>query len=282
MNTRIIEERLARYGSNSDFESTRAIREITQELILFALSTTDFFTRAAFQGGTCLRIVHGLDRFSEDMDFIAKRGDLDFSWMPYIALVGTVLEQYGYRVELQDKSQADDTVKKAFIKDDSIGKLLSLSFSNRAGVPGKIRIKLEIDTNPPGGGAFETKYIGFPAAASITTETLSTMFAGKSHALLCRKYEKGRDWYDFIWFITRKTEPDYLRLSAALQQSGPWRGQEISADKAWYLGQMKKRIENADWDKARADVAPFISLREQKSLEVWSRFFFLSMLEELP
>lgn len=78
MNTRIIEERLARYGSNSDFESTRAIREITQELILFALSTTDFFTRAAFQGGTCLRIVHGLDRFSEDMDFIAKRGDPDF------------------------------------------------------------------------------------------------------------------------------------------------------------------------------------------------------------
>lgn len=202
--------------------------------------------------------------------------------MPYIALVGTVLEQYGYRVELQDTSQADDTVKKAFEKDDSIGKLLSLSFSNRAGVPGKIRIKLEIDTNPPGGGAFETKYIGFPAAASITTETLSTMFAGKSHALLCRKYEKGRDWYDFIWFITRKTEPDYLRLSAALQQSGPWRGQEISADKAWYLGQMKERIENADWDKARADVAPFISLREQKSLEVWGRFFFLSMLEELP
>lgn len=195
---------MRKYGTNSAETEITAIREITQELILFALSTSDFFSHAAFQGGTCLRIVHGLSRFSEDMDFILKERDTAFSWQQYLALIGTTLEQYGYNVELQDTSHADDTVKKAFIKDDSIGKVLRLAYANRQGLQRKIRIKLEIDSNPPGGGEFESAFIGFPAPSSITVETLSTLFAGKSHALLCRTYEKGRDWYDFLWYLGKK------------------------------------------------------------------------------
>lgn len=106
MNTSIIEDRLKKYGAISTETEITAIREITQELILFALSTSDFFSHAAFQGGTCLRIVHGLSRFSEDMDFILKTHDTTFSWQQYLTLIGTTLEQYGYSVELQDKSNA--------------------------------------------------------------------------------------------------------------------------------------------------------------------------------
>ncbi len=282
MNTGIIEDRLKRYHTDSAETELTAIREITQELILFALSTSDFFSHAAFQGGTCLRIVHGLNRFSEDMDFILKTSESSFSWQQYLTLIGTTLEQYGYSVELQDKSHADETVKKAFIKDDSIGKVLRLAYANRQGTPRKIRIKLEIDTNPPSGGEFESVFIGFPAPSSITVETLPTLFAGKSHALLCRKYEKGRDWYDFLWYIGNKTPVNYRRLSAALDQTGPWAGNSLTVDRAWYINEMKKRIGEIDWKRATDDVAPFISSSEQSLLSKWSVDFFITALERLP
>lgn len=282
MNTSIIEDRLKRYHTDSQETELTAIREITQELILFALSTSDFFTHAAFQGGTCLRIVHGLSRFSEDMDFILKARDTTFSWQQYLTLIGTALEQYGYSVELQDKSHADETVKKAFIKDDSIGKVLRLTYANAQGTPRKIRIKLEIDSNPPGGGEFESAFIGFPAPSSITVETLPTLFAGKSHALLCRKYEKGRDWYDFLWYMGNKTPVNYRRLSAALDQTGPWKGQDLSVDRVWYINEMKRRIGEMDWKRAKNDIAPFISPQEQGLLSKWNADFFLSALERLP
>lgn len=282
MNTSIIEDRLKKYKTDSAETELTAIREITQELILFALSTSDFFSHAAFQGGTCLRIVHGLNRFSEDMDFILKARDPAFSWQQYLTLIGTTLEQYGYSVELQDKSHADETVKKAFIKDDSIGKVLRLAYANRQGTQRKIRIKLEIDTNPPGGGEFESAFIGFPAPSSITVETLPTLFAGKSHALLCRKYEKGRDWYDFLWYLGNKTPVNYRRLSAALHQVGPWEGQGLTVDRAWYIDEIKRRIGEMDWKRAKDDVAPFISPQEQGLLSNWSADFFLSALTRLP
>lgn len=282
MNTGIIEDRLKRYRTESAETELTAIREITQELILFALSTSDFFSHAAFQGGTCLRIVHGLNRFSEDMDFILKTSESSFSWQQYLTLIGSTLEQYGYSVELQDKSHADETVKKAFIKDDSIGKVLRLAYANRQGTPRKVRIKLEIDTNPPGGGEFESAFIGFPAPSSITVETLPTLFAGKSHALLCRKYEKGRDWYDFLWYIGNKTPVNYRRLSAALDQTGPWAGNGLAADRAWYINEMKKRIGEIDWKRATDDVAPFISSSEQSLLSKWNADFFITALERLP
>ena len=282
MNTSIIEDRLKKYGADSAETELTTIREITQELILFALSTSDFFSYAAFQGGTCLRIVHGLGRFSEDIDFILKAGDTAFSWQQYLTLVGTTLEQYGYSVELQDKSHADETVKKAFIKDDSIGKVLRLGYANRQGTQRKIRIKLEIDSNPPVGGEFESAFIGFPAPSSVTVETLPTLFAGKSHALLCRTYEKGRDWYDFLWYLGNKTPVNWRRLSAALHQSGPWKGQGLSVDRAWYIDELKRRIGEMDWKRARDDVAPFIPPQEQGLLSKWNADLFLSALTRLP
>lgn len=282
MNTSIIEDRLKKYGTNSAETELTAIREITQELILFALSTSDFFSHAAFQGGTCLRIVHGLNRFSEDMDFILREPDSAFSWQQYLTLIGSTLEQYGYSVELQDKSHVDKTVKKAFIKDDSIGQVLRLAYANRQGTQQKIRIKLEIDTNPPGGGEFESAFIGFPAPSSITVETLPTLFAGKSHALLCRTYEKGRDWYDFLWYLGNKTPVNYRRLSAALYQTGPWEGQDLTVDRTWYITEMRRRISETDWTRAKDDIAPFLSPQEQGLLTKWSADFFLSAFERLP
>lgn len=282
MKTNVIEERLKKYRIDSEEAEFTAIREITQELILFSLATTDFFSYAAFQGGTCLRIIHGLNRFSEDLDFILKKKDSQFSWQQYLSLIGVSLEHYGYSVELLDKSRSSDIVKKAFIKEDSIGKILRLSYLNRQGSQRKIRIKLEIDTNPPDGGEFESSFLGFPAPSTITTETLPTLFAGKSHALLCRKYEKGRDWYDFLWYMTNKVPLNYARLSSSLNQLGPWMGQNLIVDRQWYVEQMQKRIMDIDWTRARKDVASFISSAEQNFLRNWDADLFQKALERLP
>lgn len=281
MNTQVVLNRLKNYRLDSVAGELQAIREITQELILFALSTGDFFNYAAFQGGTCLRIIHGLNRFSEDMDFILRNPVPSFSWQPYLSLIGTTVGQYGYRIEVQDKSKTDSAIKKAFIKDDSIGKILDLAFAARQGSPQKIRIKLEIDTNPPGHGNFETKYLNFPSLSNISVQDKPTLFAGKSHALLCRKYEKGRDWYDFLWYAGTRTGINYNHLSAALDQSGPWAGKKIRVDQEWYTIQMTKRISEIDWQRAKDDVIDFLPVLEKRTLSLWGKDLFLSALDGL-
>ncbi|MFA6008114.1 MAG: nucleotidyl transferase AbiEii/AbiGii toxin family protein [Candidatus Shapirobacteria bacterium] len=282
MNTRIIEARLKMYGVQAGISESQALREITQELILYALSTSDFFTSAAFQGGTCLRILHGIDRFSEDMDFILKQANSNLTWQPWFSLISATLEQYGYSVEVQDKSKAGEAVKKAFVKDDSIGKILHLAYPDKRGSSRPVKIKLEVDTNPPNGSEFETKYIGFPSVSSVTVENLPTMLAGKSHALLCRKYEKGRDWYDFLWYMDRKIPVNYRRLSAALRQSGPWADKDILVDRTWYIDEMSQRIANTDWKRSKEDITAFITQEGQRGLDLWGQDLFLSALARLP
>ncbi|MHB9005224.1 MAG: nucleotidyl transferase AbiEii/AbiGii toxin family protein, partial [Coriobacteriia bacterium] len=227
MNVKIIQDRLASYHCQSEIEETQGLREITQELILAALGRGDLFKFAAFQGGTCLRIFHGLNRFSEDLDFILKTQDRAFEWKPYLQTIGDELSAYGYQIEIVDQKNMETAVRKAFIKDDAIGKILNLRFIGKSGLARKIRIRLEIDTNPPSGGNYELKYLDFPFVSSVVVQDIPTLFAGKIHALLCRDYTKGRDWYDFLWYTARKASINYMHLTEAMKQRGPWAGQAI-------------------------------------------------------
>lgn len=199
MSVELIQERLASYRCAFTIEEDRAIREITQEVVLAALGRTDFFRHAAFQGGTCLRILHGLGRFSEDLDFALQSPDHAFSLDAYLHAIRREMDAYGYAIEVVDRSRLDHAGRTAFLKDDSIGDLLQLKYRGRSGPSRKIRIKLEVDTNPPAGGAFETAYVDFPFPQAVVAHDLPSLFAGKLHAVLCRRYLKGRDWYDFIW-----------------------------------------------------------------------------------
>jgi predicted nucleotidyltransferase component of viral defense system len=210
-------------------EEEQAIREITQEVALAALGRTDFFKHAVFQGGTCLRIFYGLNRFSEDMDFILKEPDRSFELKPHVHALTDELTAYGYNIEVADRSKMDVTVRKAFLKDDSIGKVLQLNYGSQTGLLRKIRIKFEVDTNPPSGSELEIKYHDFPFVSSVVVQDKPSLFAGKVHALLCRNYIKGRDWYDFLWYTSQGVEINYQFLSSALNQQGTWRGQIIGA-----------------------------------------------------
>ncbi len=281
MSTKIIQDRLDSYNCKTELEEEHAIREITQEVALSALGRTDFFKYAILQGGTCLRIFYGLDRFSEGMDFILKEADRDFQLTPHLKALSEELLAYGYNIEIVDRSNADIAVRKAFIKDGSIGKVLQLKHSGKTGPLRKIRIKFEVDTNPPLGSNFEMKYVDFPFVSSVTVQDKASLFAGKIHALLCREYIKGRDWYDFIWYTSQSVEINYQFLASALKQQGPWQGQNIQVDLDWCIKQFRDKITSIDWNATKEDIRRFVKPTELPSVDLWGRNLFLAQLEKM-
>ncbi len=278
MSVQMIQERLRSYACGSVQEEDHAIREITQEVILAALSRTGFFGHALFQGGTCLRVFHGLNRFSEDLDFILNDPDPGFDLGPFLNGIVTELHAFGYRPEINDRSSSDSTVKKAFIKDDSLGKLVQFSYTARTGPAKKIRIKIEVDVNPPAGTGTELHYLDFPFVASVAVQDPPSLFAGKIHALLCRRYDKGRDWYDFLWYTAHRTRVNYVFLSSALMQLGPWKGDTLRCDTEWVGRELSKKIKQIDWGAIVADVRDFVPISEHRSLELWSSELFLAQV----
>jgi len=281
MSVKLIQDRLDSYHCQSSIEEEHAVREITQEVALAALGRTEFFKHAVFQGGTCLRILYGLNRFSEDMDFILKEANRDFELQPHLQAVSDELKAYGYDIEIMDRSKAGIAVRKAFLKDDSLGKILQLRYADKSGPLKKIRVKFEVDTNPPLGSGMEIKYVDFPFISSVTVQDKPSLFAGKLHALLCREYVKGRDWYDFLWYTSQEVGINYEFLSSALRQQGPWQEKNIQVDLKWCLEHLEGKINSVDWQAAREDVRRFVKASEQPSLELWSRDLFLSQLRKV-
>ena len=281
MSIKLIQDRLNSYACKSELEEEHAIREITQEVTLAALGRTDFFKHAIFQGGTCLRIFYGLNRFSEDLDFILKEPNRYFNLQPHLQALADELKAYGYNIDITDRSRTDIAVRKVFLKDDSFGKILQFNHAGKAGPFRKIRIKIEVDTNPPSGSEMEVKYIDFPFVSSVAVQDKPSLFAGKVHALLCREYTKGRDWYDFLWYTSQGVGINYKFLASALNQQGPWQGHDIKVNLDWCLVELEKTIKAIDWTATAEDVRRFVRVVEQPSLGLWSKDLFLAQLKKL-
>lgn len=282
MSIELIRDRLATYDCKSEIEEEQAIREISQEIVLAALGRTDFFKAAVFQGGTCLRILYGLDRFSEDLDFSLKERNPDFTWGIYLGAVTEELAAYGYQIEIQDRTARETMVRKVLLKDTTIAKLLNFRYVGKTGIMCTIRIRLKVDINSPSGSENEIRYLDFPFVSSVVVQTMPSLFAGKIHALLCRDYMKGRDWYDYLWYTARRTTINYPLLSSALAQVGPWNGAGIIVDYSWCIEALRHKIEATDWQAAAEDVRRFVRARDQKSLNLWSRELFLQQLAKIP
>ena len=276
----LIQKRLADYNSSGPLDEENALKEIVQEIILFALWRADFFEVAAFQGGTSLRILYGMNRFSEDIDFILREPNPEFQWRPHLDNIAETCEEFGIAPEVLNKQRMDSNVKAALIKDTSVANQLNLRFYDQK--PGKkLTIKLEIDTNPPTGSDFEYTYLSFPVDYEVCHQDLSSNFALKMHALLCRPYLKGRDWYDFNWYIAQGIAPKIELLKNALLQHGPWQGQDVNVDRAWLVNALRGKMTSIDWRDAAVDVERFLKPIEQKSLKLWSERFYLHKLERL-
>lgn len=277
----IIQQKLDSYHVSNPIEEEQATKEIMQEVGLYGLWRAGFFEVAAFQGGTSLRILHGLPRFSEDLDFMLQIPDPEFDWSVYLGKLLECFEEYGLRSEVLPKGSMDRALRTAVLKNNSFVNQLDLQFY-KGHADQKITIKLEVDANPPAGSGFSYTYLDFPTDFEVCHQDLPSNFALKIHALLCRPYLKGRDWYDFNWYIRQKVSPNLAHLQNALIQYGPWKGQKnLVVDEDWLQAELQKKIDSIEWAKAAADVAPFLKLVEQGSLKLWDARFFSAKLKKL-
>ena len=269
----VIQEKLKRYNCQTQEDEENAIKEITQEVALYGLMKAGLFEKACFQGGTCLRILHGLDRFSEDLDFALKTSDLEFDLMFYLQQMAQTMNIYGYQIEFSGEDKADRNVRSRFLKDNSIKKLLELE--HHADLRKKIQIKVELDIDPPQGAGEEGNYLDFPTDFMIVTHDLPSLFAGKCHALLCRNYVKGRDWYDYLWYLRKEVKINDVMLQNAINQLGPWKNKNISISRKWLVDQLSQKIDSLNWEEVRKDVERFLKPDRQEALQLWSKEFFL-------
>lgn len=276
----IIQKRLeTHYELNTAEDELNALKEITQEVALYALYKVGFFERAYFMGGTCLRIVHSLDRFSEDLDFSTRKVDPNFKLDEYLEKAIDIMSPYGYGLTIDEKDLADKSVQSRFLKDDSIKKVLT--FKHKQDERQRIKIKVEIDTNPPEGAVEKTEFIDFPEDFQILAYDLPSLMSGKLHALLCRTYGKGRDWYDYSWYVKNNCSPNLKLLENALKQLGPWKGKDIQVDGKFLKDTLVGKIESLDWEDIKKDVRKFLSPEKAQSLDIWSSDFFKSKVKKM-
>ncbi len=282
MSVNIIQQRFASYSCKSQQEEEHAIREITQELTLQALAHAGFFKFAAFHGGTALRILYALPRFSEDLDFALHKPIPEFSFEPFVSALHREFEIYDYEVDIQDKSKISNNVKKIFFKTNSIGKIIEFHFSDLFLRGKTIRVKVEIDTNPPGGAVLENKFHNFPTTFPVVCHNKPSLFSGKLHAILCRNYLKGRDWYDFLWYIAQNIKPNFDLLKQSLMQTGPWANRkELDITPKWLTETLVEKINSINWKDAISDTERFLKPLDRRTLQFWNKELFIDAASKL-
>lgn len=259
------------------------LREVLQQAALLGLSRHRFFEHAVFYGGTALRILYGLDRYSEDLDFSLNRPDPDFDFGPFLQGMHRELQSLGFTLEVTERRKNEETgIVSAFLKANTFILLLSIEGKAKGIHPDqKLQVKLEIDVDPPSTLPIESKLVRNPVPFYITTYRITDLFAGKMHAVLCRAWKhriKGRDWYDLIWYVQNGIPVNLSYLRDKMCQTGHIDPKEI-LDEAKLQKLLKLRIDQIDWELAKKDVMLFIA--DKKKIDPWSRTFFHDVVKHL-
>jgi predicted nucleotidyltransferase component of viral defense system len=275
-----VRQMLASYEIRTVGDSLRALREIMQEIALLGLWRGKFFEKAAFYGGTTLRVLYGLDRFSEDLDFSLLEKSEGFDLADYGESLKRELASFGFAVEIESRKKQTQ-VQSAFLKADTRTQMITVEFER--GLVQKVprnqvlKIKLEVDTDPPLGFSSEVRYLLRPVSFAVRTFSLPDLFAGKMHAVLCREWKsrvKGRDWYDLVWFAAYHPELRISHLEQRMRQTGHWAGQApLTAGDLSEL--MRRRVDKVDIDQIRSEVEPFV--KDAAALSIWSKEFFMDV-----
>ena len=282
----VITEMLNKYHAEGLTDKKNAVKEIMQEIVLCGFSRAGFFNKAAFYGGTALRIFYGLERFSEDLDFSLITPDPEFELSAYFPTLKREVASYGLNVEISEKEKTKESaIRSAFLKGNTKEHMLLFYASDpiTIGIAGNetIKIKFEVDTNPPAGATFEHKYRLLPAPYEVTLYDMPSLFAGKAHAVICRAWKsrvKGRDLYDYVFYLSRGASLNTEHLKSRLVQSGIWDNDApFTTEDAKQL--LCARFKTIDYTQAKDDVRPFI--KDTASLDLWNEDFFRQITEEL-
>jgi len=264
----VLRQMLKKYDTTTTEGALNGLREVMQEVALAGLYRAGFFDKTAFYGGTCLRIFYGLPRFSEDLDFSLLASDVDFSLEPYFKAVRDEFLALGIDVEISAKKKTVSTgIESAFLKGDT--RLFSLAVHAEK----TVKIKFEVDTQPPLGFATEEKLLLQPFSFYVKCFSLPDLFAGKMHALLFRKWKsrvKGRDWFDFEWYVRKETPMSLSHFISRAEQSGYLQDEHLTEPEFRQL--LHQRIEALDVEAAKTDVSRFV--KDVEALKIWSRDYF--------
>lgn len=280
----ILDQMLSKYENKNIYDKKNSMKEVIQEIVLCGLSRAGFFKDAAFYGGTALRIFYDLDRFSEDLDFSLKKPDSNYNFGDFLPMLEKEVSSYGLNLKAEEKAKTTDSaVKSAFLKGNTKEHLLLFFNDSNKEVAANevVKIKFEVDTNPPAFATYETKYRLLPVPYQVAMYDMPSLFSGKLHAVICRNWKKrikGRDLYDYVFYLSRGTGFNLKHLQARLEQTGHWDKNSVLT-----LQDVKNmliaRFEEIDYVQARKDVLPFI--KNTEILDLWSKEFFCAITDSI-
>lgn len=272
MSESLYDRMLSAYDRDTTFQQRNAVYEVSQEIVLSGLYDGGFFDEAAFYGGTCLRIFHQLPRFSEDLDFSLLRPNADFDFTSYFGPVEAAFRALGREVVITQKQKRSPSgVESAFLKDTT--DVVSLTFQTEP----SIKIKIEVDTCPPMRFETEQKLLLAPRSLYVRCFTLPDLYAGKMHALVYRGWRnrvKGRDWYDFEWYVKNRVPLHFAHLRERIRE---FNGDDVSREDFEAL--LRQKLATTDIDMVKRDVQPFLS--GPSELAIWTNDYFLRLAEHM-
>lgn len=281
-----IENMMASYQCQSLSDYTNALKEIIQKIALLGLWRSKFFEKAAFYGGTSLRILYGLNRYSEDLDFSLLNSNKEFSLIKYNDAIIAELQSFGFDVTIINKEKKiTSNIESALIKLGAKEQLITVStpqhFTSVIHKDQKITIKMEVDTNPPLDFEIEQKLLLSPISFYVNTFQKPDLFATKIHAVLCRTWGvrvKGRDWYDMVWYVAQDIPLRLVHLQMRLEYSQQWESQRTLT-----LSDVQKflleKLNTLEIEQAKKDVIPFIN--DKESIDLWSVNFFKEIISKI-
>lgn len=281
-----IESLVQKYAPQTALDYENALKEVIQEITLAGLARGNFFDKAAFYGGTALRIFHGLPRFSEDLDFTLLRPQPEFKLEPYFKHVLQSLEAFGFETQIEAVEKDEDRkVESAFLNANTQIHFLKISaaqmMAQKIQANKIMSVKFEVDVTAPLNFETEIKVLPPPITASVKTLTTSSLFAGKMHAVLFRKWKKrvkGRDFYDLLWYLGQGVPVKLSYLETKMKDTGFLKAQQ-KLTKELLVHLLEDRIQSIDWKNAKKDVVNF--LRDPHEVEGWSQDLFLAAIRSL-
>jgi predicted nucleotidyltransferase component of viral defense system len=272
---------LATYGKlNDPRDEENALKEIIQKICLRALQREGFFTKAAFYGGTALRIMYGLRRFSEDLDFCLENPDPEFRWAAYKKAVETELKTYGFHANFEaKKDDSESAVGSAFVKQSTLKGLLLIESKSKASREALLKVRLELDKSNPPGATYEEQFLRQPEIFKVRTLDKPSLYAGKMHAIIARQFSnrvKGRDYFDLLFYIQNNTKINLAYLENKLKDSGHIQSNEV-LDENKLRDLYLNKIETVNFQQAVRDVSPYLNPKQIEGLKDWNADYFKAL-----